>query len=54
MIIISSDHISLMQDQYGNYVVQHLVAKGSEHYRTRLIHRIKGQVVPMSQHKVLW
>ncbi|XP_052167867.1 pumilio homolog 5-like [Oryza glaberrima] len=41
----------LAQDQYGNYVVQHVLEKGNEHERGQIITKLAGQVVPMSQNK---
>uniref|UniRef100_A0A0D9XF81 PUM-HD domain-containing protein n=1 Tax=Leersia perrieri TaxID=77586 RepID=A0A0D9XF81_9ORYZ len=41
----------LAQDQYGNYVVQHLVKKGNGQERGEIITRLAGQVVSMSQNK---
>jgi pumilio RNA-binding family len=41
----------LAQDQYGNYVVQHVLEHGKPHERTSIIDKLIGQVVQMSQQK---
>ncbi|CAM0952099.1 unnamed protein product [Alopecurus aequalis] len=41
----------LAQDQYGNYVTQHILEKGKAHERSQIISRLAGQVVSMSQNK---
>ncbi|KAK9062954.1 hypothetical protein SSX86_016824 [Deinandra increscens subsp. villosa] len=41
----------LAQDQYGNYVVQHLLEHGKPHERTSIIDQLAGQIVQMSQQK---
>jgi pumilio RNA-binding family len=41
----------LVQDQYGNYVVQHILQHSSPANAKRVVDRIKGQVLFMSQHK---
>eukprot|EP00249_Psilotum_nudum_P021886 c28290_g2_i2 orf=922-4299(-) len=48
---ILSATCSLAQDQYGNYVVQHVLEHGSPHERSEIIKRLAGQFVQMSQHK---
>jgi pumilio RNA-binding family len=42
---------SLAQDQYGNYVVQHVLEHGRAHERSDIITKLAGQIVQMSQHK---
>ncbi|KAK9715479.1 hypothetical protein RND81_06G167900 [Saponaria officinalis] len=42
---------TLAQDQYGNYVTQHVLEKGKPRERTQIIKNLHGQVVKMSQHK---
>eukprot|EP00268_Persea_americana_P035332 TRINITY_DN34871_c0_g1_i1.p1 TRINITY_DN34871_c0_g1~~TRINITY_DN34871_c0_g1_i1.p1 ORF type:complete len:1027 (-),score=203.40 TRINITY_DN34871_c0_g1_i1:965-4045(-) len=42
---------SLAQDQYGNYVTQHVLEKGKPHERSQIISKLAGQIVQMSQHK---
>ncbi|KAK1260204.1 hypothetical protein QJS04_geneDACA002112 [Acorus gramineus] len=42
---------SLAQDQYGNYVVQHVLQHGKPHERSAIICKLAGQIVPMSQQK---
>ncbi|KAG8047900.1 hypothetical protein GUJ93_ZPchr0008g12810 [Zizania palustris] len=41
----------LAQDQYGNYVTQHVLERGKGHERTQIISKLAGQVVTMSQNK---
>lgn len=41
----------LAQDQYGNYVVQHVLEHGKPHERTSIIKKLTGQIVQMSQQK---
>ncbi|KAJ7538178.1 hypothetical protein O6H91_11G037200 [Diphasiastrum complanatum] len=42
---------NLAQDQYGNYVVQHVLEHGRPHERSEIITKLAGQIVQMSQHK---
>ncbi|KAH9306733.1 hypothetical protein KI387_011137, partial [Taxus chinensis] len=42
---------SLAQDQYGNYVAQHVLEHGKPHERSEVINKLAGQFVQMSQHK---
>eukprot|EP00262_Sarcandra_glabra_P019144 TRINITY_DN7108_c0_g4_i2.p1 TRINITY_DN7108_c0_g4~~TRINITY_DN7108_c0_g4_i2.p1 ORF type:complete len:800 (-),score=154.62 TRINITY_DN7108_c0_g4_i2:373-2553(-) len=42
---------ALAQDQYGNYVTQHLLERGKPHERSQIISKLAGQIVQMSQHK---
>lgn len=39
------------QDNYGNYVVQHVLEKGRPEQKSRIIGVIRGRVVSLSQHK---
>ncbi|KAI0509809.1 hypothetical protein KFK09_010405 [Dendrobium nobile] len=41
----------LAQDQYGNYVVQHVLEHGKPHERSAIIGKLTGQIVHMSQQK---
>ncbi|OEL36409.1 Pumilio-like protein 5 [Dichanthelium oligosanthes] len=41
----------LAQDQYGNYVTQHVLERGKDHERSQIITKLAGQVVTMSQNK---
>ncbi|KAM7471957.1 hypothetical protein LguiA_010140 [Lonicera macranthoides] len=41
----------LAQDQYGNYVTQHVLERGNPHERSQIISMLTGKVVQMSQHK---
>ncbi|CAA7399035.1 unnamed protein product [Spirodela intermedia] len=42
---------SLAQDQYGNYVVQHVLQRGSRQERSAIIDRFAGQIEILSQQK---
>ncbi|XP_009789996.1 pumilio homolog 5 [Nicotiana sylvestris] len=42
---------ALAQDQYGNYVTQHVLERGKPHERSRIIEKLTGNVVQLSQHK---
>jgi Pumilio-family RNA binding repeat len=42
---------SLIQDQYGNYVIQHILEKGKPKDRQFVIGKVKGNVLNMSKHK---
>ncbi|XP_030504152.2 pumilio homolog 2 [Cannabis sativa] len=41
----------LAQDQYGNYVVQHVLEHGKPHERSAIIKELAGKIVIMSQQK---
>ncbi|XP_022732432.1 pumilio homolog 2-like [Durio zibethinus] len=41
----------LAQDQYGNYVVQHVLERGKPHERSVIIKELAGKIVQMSQQK---
>ncbi|KAI7838204.1 hypothetical protein COHA_007998 [Chlorella ohadii] len=43
--------LQLSHDQYGNYVVQHLVAKGPEPARDAIVAKVAPQVMTLAQHK---
>ncbi|KAK6941178.1 Pumilio RNA-binding repeat [Dillenia turbinata] len=42
---------ALAQDQYGNYVTQHVLERGKPQERSQIINRLSGHIVQMSQHK---
>ncbi|XP_008789554.1 pumilio homolog 4-like [Phoenix dactylifera] len=42
---------SLAQDQYGNYVIQHVLQHGKPEERSAIISKLTGQIVKMSQQK---
>ncbi|MCO5586548.1 hypothetical protein L7F22_040489 [Adiantum nelumboides] len=42
---------NLAQDQYGNYVVQHVLEHGKPHEKVEIMTKLAGQIVQMSQHK---
>lgn len=41
----------LLHDQYGNYVVQHVLEHGRAEDRSRIVAQVHGKVLPLSQHK---
>ncbi|XP_038891883.1 pumilio homolog 4 isoform X2 [Benincasa hispida] len=41
----------LSQDQYGNYVIQHVLEFGKPHERSAIISKLAGQIIKMSQQK---
>jgi len=43
--------MSLVQDQYGNYVIQHILEHGRPQDRHQIISQVKGKIVQLSQHK---
>ncbi|KAI3694683.1 hypothetical protein L1987_77652 [Smallanthus sonchifolius] len=42
---------TLAQDQYGNYVTQHVLRRGKPEERSQIAHKLAGHVVQLSQHK---
>ena len=42
---------SLIPDQYGNYVAQHIIQRGGPEDRKKIIALIKAQLLPFSAHK---
>lgn len=42
---------TLAQDQYGNYVVQHVLEHGQPAEKKDICTKLAGQIVAMSQHK---
>ena len=43
--------LSLVQDQYGNYVIQHVLEHGKRRDKSAVISKMKGQIVQLAQHK---
>lgn len=43
--------VDLVKDQYGNYVIQHVLEHGSPDDKSEIIATMKGKILPMSQHK---
>jgi len=43
--------ISLVQDQYGNYVIQHVLKHGKPEDKHEIIKQLRGKIVKFSQHK---
>ncbi|RYR13856.1 hypothetical protein Ahy_B04g070625 isoform I [Arachis hypogaea] len=42
---------ALAQDQYGNYVTQHVLERGKAQERSQIISKLSGHIVQLSQHK---
>ncbi|XP_047154374.1 pumilio homolog 6, chloroplastic-like isoform X2 [Vigna umbellata] len=42
---------TLAQDQYGNYVAQHVLERGRPQERSQIISKLSGHIVQLSQHK---
>lgn len=43
--------LDLMQDQFGNYVIQFVLERGSPQDRAEVVHKLKGQLLDMARHK---
>ena len=43
--------VSLVQDQYGNYVVQHVLEHGRPQDKHEVIKLLRGKILQLSQHK---
>ncbi|XP_023634091.1 pumilio homolog 6, chloroplastic [Capsella rubella] len=41
----------LSKDQYGNYVTQHVLEKGTSEQRERIVRKLSGHIVQLSLHK---
>ncbi|CAH8332267.1 unnamed protein product [Eruca vesicaria subsp. sativa] len=41
----------LSKDQYGNYVIQHVLEKGTSEERERIVRKLSGHIVQLSLHK---
>ncbi|XP_073121715.1 pumilio homolog 4 [Henckelia pumila] len=48
---IMSSVCNLALDQFGNYVIQHVLQHGKPHERAEIIRKLAGQIVKMSQQK---
>ncbi|GJJ70192.1 pumilio RNA-binding family [Entomortierella parvispora] len=42
---------SLVQDQYGNYVIQHILERGQPSEKSLVVSKVLGQVLQLSKHK---
>ena len=40
-----------MLDQYGNYVIQHIIERGHPKDRALVVDKIRGNLLTMSRHK---
>jgi len=43
--------LNLLQDQYGNYVIQHLLVYGKPSDRAEIAKQVRGKILQFSQHK---
>lgn len=43
--------INLIQDQYGNYVIQHVLEHGKPEDKSLVISKVMGQILTLSKHK---
>ncbi|KAJ1569158.1 Pumilio 2, partial [Nowakowskiella sp. JEL0078] len=43
--------LNLIQDQYGNYVIQHVLEHGKPQDKALIVGKVRGQVLQMSKHK---
>lgn len=43
--------LALRQDQYGNYVIQHVLEHGRSEDKSKIVAEIRGKVLALSQHK---
>lgn len=43
--------MSLVQDQYGNYVIQHVLEHGKPSDKAEIIRHLRGKILQLSQHK---
>lgn len=41
----------LVQDQYGNYVIQHVLEHGTPEDKSKIVHELRGNILIFSQHK---
>lgn len=41
----------LPQDQYGNYVIQHVLEHGRPEDKSKIVAEVRGKVLVLSQHK---
>jgi len=41
----------LVQDQYGNYVIQHVLEHGQPEDKSKIVTELRGKVLVLSQHK---
>jgi hypothetical protein len=42
---------NLVQDQYGNYVIQHVLERGNPKDKAFVVSKVKGNVLNYSKHK---
>lgn len=51
-VAITSYPLSLhLQDQYGNYVIQHVLEHGRPEDKSKIVAEVRGKVLALSQHK---
>jgi len=42
---------SMLTDQYGNYVIQHVMESGIPAHKSKIVHATRGRVQELSCHK---
>ncbi len=40
-----------LQDQYGNYVIQHVLEHGRPEDKSKIVAELRGKILALSQHK---
>jgi len=40
-----------LQDQYGNYVIQHVLEHGRPEDKSKIVAEVRGKVLALSQHR---
>ena len=48
---LHADVVRLVTDQYGNYVVQHVLERGAQIDKTHIVDALRGNIPELSQHK---
>ena len=41
----------LVKDQYGNYVIQHVLEHGRPEHKSQMVNELRGKISALSQHK---
>lgn len=41
----------LVKDQYGNYVIQHILEHGRTENKDQIVTELRGKILALSQHK---
>jgi pumilio RNA-binding family len=43
--------VQLVQDQYGNYVIQHVLVNGRPEHKLTIVQKLKGSYLKLSKNK---